>query len=59
MMAALIVSEGILYAKQTNNDLYLVTLDSQKAFDVVNHTILLEKLFYKVGPDIWRIVKDL
>jgi hypothetical protein len=34
-MAALIVSEVILQAKQQKSNLYLVTLDSQKAFDVV------------------------
>ncbi|CAC5418281.1 unnamed protein product [Mytilus coruscus] len=59
IMAALIVSEGIVHAKQQDMTMFLATLDSQKAFDVVHHMILLEKLFYEVPPDIWRVVKDL
>ncbi|VDI02365.1 Hypothetical predicted protein [Mytilus galloprovincialis] len=59
IMAALIVSEGIVHAKQQNLNLFLATLDSQKAFDVVHHMILMEKLFYELPPDIWRVVQDL
>ena len=59
IMAALIVSEGILYAKQHRKNLYLVTLDSQKAFDVVHHKILLEKLYYEIPLDIWIVIHNL
>ncbi|CAC5390135.1 unnamed protein product [Mytilus coruscus] len=59
IMAALLVSEGIVHAKQQNMTMFLATIDSQKAFDVVHHMILFEKLFYEVPPDIWRVVKDL
>ncbi|VDI80991.1 Hypothetical predicted protein [Mytilus galloprovincialis] len=58
IMAALIVSDGIVH-KQQNLNLFLATLDSQKAFDVVHHMILMEKLFYELPPDIWRVVQDL
>ena len=59
IMAALIVSEGVLQAKQLKQNLYLAALDTQKAFDVVDHTILLEKLYHQIPPDIWRTIKNL
>ena len=61
VMSALIVSEARADAKlNTCAPLFLVTLASQKAFDVVNHIILLDKL-YEIGihPVLWTIVKDL
>jgi hypothetical protein len=59
IMAALIVSEVILQAKQQKSNIYLFTLDSQKAFDVVYHILLLEKLYYEVPPEIWKVIQDL
>ena len=53
IMAALIVSEVILQAKQQKANLYLVT------FDVVHHMLLLEKLYYEVPPEIWKVIQDL
>ena len=45
-MSALIVSEARTEAKlNTYKPLFLVTIASQQAFDVVNHTILLDKLY--------------
>lgn len=45
-MASLIVSEGILHAKQQKKNLYLATLGGQKAFDLVHRMILLNKSFF-------------
>ncbi|MCG7892397.1 MAG: reverse transcriptase family protein, partial [Candidatus Thiodiazotropha endolucinida] len=43
--AALILSECILEAANCKQDLFLTTLDTQKAFDVVDHNSLLRKLY--------------
>ncbi|CAC5387119.1 unnamed protein product [Mytilus coruscus] len=59
IMAALIVSEGILHAKQQKKNLYPATIDSQKAFDVVHHMILLEKLYFEVPADVWKVIQNL
>lgn len=59
-MASLLVSEAKAEARLNHESLYFATLDSQKAFDVVHHTILLEKLSDKgIQKDIWLIIKDL
>ena len=45
-MSALLVSEARAEAKLNScKPLFLVTLDSLKAFDVVNHIIMLDKLY--------------
>ena len=43
-MFSLLVSEAKSEAHQNHELLYFATLDSQKAFDVVHHTVLLDKL---------------
>lgn len=43
--AAFILSECILEAASCKQDLYLTTLDTQKAFDVVDQNSLLRKLY--------------
>ena len=61
VMAALIISEARAEARMNSSaPLFLVTLDSQKAFGVVNRVTLLDKL-YEAGiyPILWSIVKEL
>ena len=39
--------------------LFLITVESQKAFDVINHIIMLDKMYETgVHPTLWTIVKD-
>ena len=61
IMSALIVSEARAEVKVNScAPLFLVTLDSRKAFDVVNHIIMLDKLYESgIHPTLWTIVKDL
>ena len=59
-MALLILSEAEADAKMRKQPLYIATLDTQKAFDVVDHTILLNKLYEEgINQKIWLIVQEL
>ena len=61
VMSALIVSEARAEVKMNScAPLFLVTLDSRKAFDVVNHIIILDKLYEtRIHPTICTVIKDL
>ena len=59
-MAGILVSEAKAEAIQNRHTLFLATLNSHKAFDVVHHTILLDKLMEtNISRDIWIIIKNL
>ncbi|MES9880886.1 MAG: reverse transcriptase family protein [Sedimenticola sp.] len=59
-MASLIISEAKTEVDLNRSTLYLATLDSQKAFDVVDHLILMDKLYYQnIQPDLWLIIKNM
>ena len=50
-MASLLVSEVKAESLDQKSTVYMATLDSQKAFDVVHHSIFLDKLFEKAKID--------
>ena len=43
LLAALVINESIKEAKELNLPLFIAFLDSQKAFDVVDHQSLRER----------------
>ena len=58
--AALILTECILESENLKQDLLLTTLDTQKAFDVVDQNSFLRKLYLGgVHGDDWLLLKDL
>ena len=60
-MSALLVSEARAEAKINScKPLFLVTLDSRNAFDVVIHIIMFDKLHEAgIHPTLWTIFKDM
>jgi hypothetical protein len=43
------------------DELLLLTLDAEKAFDKLNHEILFNKLYYKYGikGDMWVLLRNM
>ncbi len=59
-MCALMVTETICEAKDTNQPLFVTFLDSAKAFDMVDHCILLNALHdLDIDPFLWRLYEDM
>ncbi|CAC5359229.1 unnamed protein product [Mytilus coruscus] len=60
-MARLIITEARAEVKHlTIEPLYLITVDSQKAFDVVDHIIMLDELHeHTQNHSMWTVVKNL
>lgn len=56
----LIVTEALCEANDNNDNLILITLDAEKAFDVVDHTHLFWKLYYQgIDGSTWHFIREL
>ena len=58
-MTGLLVSEAKAESQDNKTHIYVATLDSQKAFDIVHQAILLDKPFQTNIHDTSWLVKDL
>ena len=57
---AFILTECILESKNNKDELLLTTIDTQKAFDVVDHNSLLRRLYLDgINGDDWLLIRDL
>ena len=60
LMSAFLLTECQLETKSNKETMFLTTLDTQKAFDVVSHDILLHRLYYDgINDADWLIIKHL
>ena len=58
--ADLLISEAKVKSQENKTHIYVATLDSQMAFHVVHHAILLDKLLQSNMHDTsWLVIKDL
>ena len=54
------MTECILESKNNNQGLLITTLDTQKAFDVVDHNSLLRRLYLDgIQGDDWLLIRDM
>ena len=59
-MASLLLSEAALDSRLSNRPLYVATLDTQKAFDVVSHPVLMVKLYEQgINSHLWRLIRSM
>ena len=49
----------MLEATNNKQDLWVIALDTQKAFDVVDHSSLLRRLYLNGIEDDWLLVRDM
>jgi hypothetical protein len=46
--------------REMSNELFIITLDAQKAFDKVNHELLFNKLYHDgIQGDLWILLRTL
>ena len=59
-MAALILCEAVLDSALTREPLYIAALDTQKAFDVVSHPVLMKMLYLQgINRHLWQVIRSM
>ena len=59
-MTSLILSETVLDSAQTGESLYIAALDTQKAFDVVSHPVLMKMLYLQgINSHLWQVIRSM
>jgi hypothetical protein len=57
---AFIVTECIMTCIEEDDDLFLITLDAQKAFDKLTHEILFNKIYHDgITGDLWILLRNM
>ena len=60
LFAAFIASEVTIESSTNNDELLLLTLDAEKAFDKLNHEILFNKLYHNgIKGDMWVLLRNM
>ena len=56
----MILSEAVLDSALTREPLYIAALDTQKAFDVVSHPVLMKMLHLQgINSHLWQVIRSL
>ena len=59
-MASLVLSEAVLDSTLTGESLYIAALDTQKAFDVVSHLVLMKMLYRQgINSHLWQVIRSM
>ena len=60
IFAAFLASEVIIQSCEDNQEVLLLTLDAEKAFDKLNHEILFNKMYhYGIDGDMWILLRNM
>ena len=60
LFAAFLASEVIIESGENKEEVLLLTLDAEKAFDKLNHEILFNKLYhYGITGDMWILLRNM